>query len=93
MTLKKLIPTRIVLFKTQIVRNFSLTSNKFEEAVASKSEVRLSWDRAVDDAIKCVNYQSPFLKFTYMTTDSNVNWFKNLQKLEHSGHPMHETAK
>ena len=85
--------TRTVLFKAQSVRKFSLTTLKCEEAVASKSEVRLSWDRAVDNAIKCINYQSPFLKLSYMTTDKNVNWFKNLEKLEQSGHPMRDTAK
>lgn len=92
MTLKKLVPTKFI-FKTQNVRNFSLTSIKCKEAVASQSEVKLSLDRAIEDAIKCVNYQSPFLKLTYMTTDKNVNWFKNLEKLEQSGHPMRDTAK
>ncbi|KAL7052050.1 hypothetical protein ACKWTF_004739 [Chironomus riparius] len=93
MALKKLIPTRRIISKTQIGRKFSITSSKCEEAVASQSEVRLSWDRAVDDAIKIVNYQSPFLKLSYMSTDKNINWFKNLEKLEQSGHPMRDTAK
>ena len=93
MTLKKIVLIRRLIFKTQIARKFSKTASKCEEAVASQSEFRLSWDRAVDDAIKIVNYESPFLKLSYMSTDKNVNWFKNLEKLESSGHPMRDTAK
>jgi len=93
MALKKLILARTILFNIQSARKFSLTGSKCEETIASKSEVRLNWNRALDDAIKCVNYQSPFLKLSYMTTNTNVNWSKNLVKLENSEHPMYDTAK
>jgi len=89
MVLKKLILARTILFNAQIAGKFS----KCEEAVSYKSEVRVSWNRAVDDATKCVNYQSPFLKLSYTTTDKNINWSKNLEKLEKSVHPMYDTIK
>ena len=89
MALAKLYSARTVLFSA---RKFSVTSFKCEEAVASQSEVRSNWDRAIEDAVKCVRYQSPFLNFHYMTTDENVNWSKNISKLDRSGHPMRDTT-
>jgi len=93
MPVGKLFSTKTVLCHRQIARKFSLTSYKCEEAVASLSDLRLSWDYAIEDAIKFVKYQSPFLKLSYMTTDKNVNWNKNIKNLEQSGHPMHDSAK
>lgn len=93
MTLRKLFSTKINLCTKPGPKKFSLSSYKCEEAVASQQDLRLSWDFAVEDAIKYVKYQSPFLKLGYMTTDKNVNWNKNIESLEKSGHPMYDTAK
>ena len=93
MILEKITRVKKIFFKSQNERTISRTVSNCREAIASKSEVRLSWDRAVNDAIKYVNYESPFLKLSYMTTDKHVNWFKNLEKLESSGHPMYDNAK
>ncbi|KAL7052048.1 hypothetical protein ACKWTF_004737 [Chironomus riparius] len=93
MTLRKLFSPRSVLCLKQSTKKFSLSSYKCEEAVAAQSDFHLSWDYAVEDAIKYVRYQSPFLKLGYMTTDKNVNWNRNIENLEKSGHPMYGTAK
>ncbi|XP_070490445.1 all trans-polyprenyl-diphosphate synthase PDSS2-like [Chironomus tepperi] len=93
MASRKLFSTRSVLCLKQSTRRISLSSYKCEEAVASQRDLRLSWDYAVEDAIKHVGYQSPFLKLGYMTTDKNVNWNKNIENLKNSGHPMYDTAK
>lgn len=93
MALRKLFSTRKDLCIKSGTRKFSLSSFKCEEAVASQQDLRLSWDYAVEDAIKYVRYQSPFSKLSYMTTDKNVNWNKNIESLEKSGHPMYDTAK
>ena len=93
MTLRKLFSTKSVLCLKQSTKKFSLSSYKCEEAVAAQSDFHLNYDYAVDDAIKYVRYQSPFLKLGYMTTDKNINWNKNIENLEKSGHPMYETAK
>ncbi|XP_070490766.1 all trans-polyprenyl-diphosphate synthase PDSS2-like [Chironomus tepperi] len=93
MTLRKLVLTKNFIFKKQNLRHFSLTASKCEEAVASQNKVRISWNQAVADAIKCVNYQSPFIELSNMSVDRNISWFKNLDRLEQSGHPMREIAK
>ena len=90
MTLRKLLSVPCL---KQSTKKFSLSSYKCEEAVASQRDLRLSWDYAVEDAIKYAGYQSPFLKLGYMTTDKNVNWNKNIESLEKSEHPMYNTAK
>ena len=93
MTLNKINFIRTILFNTQKARTFSITASKYEKAVASQSEVRLSWDQAVDDAIQCIRYQSPFPKLRYMTVNKHVNWLSNLEKLEQIDHPLRETVK
>lgn len=94
MSFKKLILTRSkFVFSLQSERKISLTALKCKQAVASQTKVNLSWARAVEDAINFVNYESPFKKLSYTSADKNPNWFKYLEKLEQSGHPMRDGIK
>jgi hypothetical protein len=92
MSLKNLILTRRIISNIKSARKLSLSASNCKEAFASQSEVRINWDQSVDDAIKCVNYESPFSKLSYMTTDKNVNWIKYLEKLKLSEHPMRDAV-
>lgn len=74
-------------------RQISVSSRYHEKVVASKSEVRPNWDRSIEEAIKCVGYQTPYLSLGYLTNDEDVRWNENMGKLEGSQHPMCETAK
>jgi decaprenyl-diphosphate synthase subunit 2 len=74
-------------------RKISVASGRYEKIVASKSEVRPSWDRSIEEAIKCVGYQTPYLSLRYLTNDEDVRWMENMEKLEGSNHPMCDTVK
>jgi hypothetical protein len=77
-------------------RNFSASSRVNEKVAATKSVSvpKISdWDRAVEEAVKCVGYQTPYLTLRYLTNDDDVKWLENMKKLEGSQHPMSETAK
>lgn len=93
MTLKKIWSIGLKISNTHSPRSFSVTHKSFEKIAISKSETRVSWDRAVDDAIKCVGYQTPYLSLSYLTNCEDVNWFKNMEKLETTNHPMRDTAR
>jgi hypothetical protein len=63
-------------------------------ATSQSSELKLnSWDKAVEEAVKCVGYQTPYLTLRYLTNDKDVHWNDHMGKLEGSNHPMCETVK
>lgn len=96
MALRKLYKTQKLIFNgfnAQSLRCFSVSAKKCEKVVASENETRLNWDRAIEEAVKCVGYQTPYLSLQYLTKDDDVNWFKNIEKLETSSHPMKDTSK
>lgn len=95
MALRRLSLSKKALFNAlNCSRKFSVSSCAYDKVLASKSEaVRPNWDRAVDEAVKCVGYQTPYLTLSYLTNDQDVRWMDNMEKLEGSNHPMCETAK
>lgn len=99
MALRKLYFTKSAIFNAlngKNVRNFSASPRVFDNVVtqSEKMSPKISdWDRAVEEAVKCVGYQTPYLTLRYLTNDEDVKWMEHMQKLEGSGHPMKETAK
>lgn len=95
----KFYSTKIALFNAlshKAVRKFSATPRVFDRIVTQSeknSPKNSDWERAIDDAIKCVGYQTPYLTLRYLTNDEDIKWMQHMQKLEGSGHPMNETAK
>lgn len=99
MALRKLYSTKSAIFNAlncKNARKFSATSKLYDNVVTQSEKIspKISdWDRAMEEAIKCVGYQTPYLTLRYLTNDDNLQWMKHMQKLEDSGHPMKETAK
>jgi hypothetical protein len=99
MALRKFYSTKVAILNAvshKVVRKFSATPRVFDNIVtqSEKSSPKISdWDRAIDEAIKCVGYQTPYLTLRCLTNDENIKWVQHMQKLEGSGHPMNETAK
>ncbi|KAG5677320.1 hypothetical protein PVAND_007089 [Polypedilum vanderplanki] len=93
MALRKLFSSKSAALFLQQSRGISVSSRCFETVATSKSEARPNWDRSVEEAIKCVGYQTPYLTLRYLTNDEDVHWMEHMEKLEGSNHPMCETAK
>lgn len=99
MALRKFYSTKSAVlnaFNCKSVRKFSATSKLFDNIVTQSEQIapKISdWDRALNEAVKCVGYQTPYLTLRYLTNDEDIKWMDHMQKLEGSGHPMKETAK
>lgn len=95
MALRKICASKSGLFNA-FSRKFSVSSQVHDKIAATQSanEIKISdWERAVDEAVKCVGYQTPYLSLRYLTNDQDVHWLDHMKKLEGSNHPMSETAK
>lgn len=95
MALRKIYAVKSGLFNA-LMRNFSASSQMHEKIAATQSvnDLKVSdWDRAIEEAVKCVGYQTPYLTLRYLTNDDDVKWIDHMKKLEGSNHPMNETAK
>lgn len=102
MALRKICAVKSGLFN-MLVRNFSASSqlhdvgSQMHEKVAATqgvNDLKVSdWERAIEEAVKCVGYQTPYLTLRYLTNDEDVKWMDHMKKLEGTNHPMNETAK
>lgn len=95
MALRKICAVKSGLFNA-LTRNISASSKMHEKIAATQSvnDLKVSdWDRAIEEAVKCVGYQTPYLTLRYLTNDDDVKWIDHMKKLEGSNHPMSETAK
>lgn len=97
MALRKLYSTKNVILCSfnGPKRSLSVTSSKFEEAkaVATKVEIKPVWDRALNEAEKCIGRQTSFLSLRYLMNDEVTNWGEHMQRLEGSKHPMFNAAR
>lgn len=95
MALRKIFNTKRGLLNA-FSRNFSASSQFCDKITATQSVsvTKISdWDRAVEEAVKCVGYQTPYLTLRYLTNDQDVKWLDHMKKLEGSKHPMSATAR
>ncbi len=77
MALRKFYSTKNAIFNAlncKSVRRFSATPRVFDNLVtqSEKSPKISDWDRAVEDAVKCVGYMSPYLTLRYLTNDEDI---------------------
>lgn len=99
MALRKFYSTKSAIFNAlghKIVRKFSATPRVFDNIVtqSEKTSPKISdWDRAIEEAVKCVGYQTPYLTLRFLTNDEDIKWMQHMQKLEGTGHPMNDTAR
>lgn len=101
MALRKIYSTQKVFFSSLKVsqvssaRNVCSTTPTFEKAkaLATKSEIKPEWDRALSEGEKCVGHQKSFLSLRYLMNDEVTNWGEHMQKLEGSNHPMYNAAR
>lgn len=78
----------------QITRGISASSGDHEKIAVIKSAPKVvDWNRAIEDAIKCVRYQKNDIPFEYLTQDKDVKWLDHMKKLEGSNHPISDTVK
>jgi hypothetical protein len=98
MTLKKIFSTKKVLlnvlkYQQPLVRQISVSLHKCEKANVSMNENKVDWSRAVDDAIKVVGYQTPYLTLGLLTKEKDVKWMDWMEKLEETDHPLRNVSR
>jgi len=63
------------------------------EKLATKTEAKHEWNRALSEAEKIVGYQTSFLSLRYLLSDEITNLALHMRKLVGSSHPLVSTAK
>lgn len=73
-------------------RNIS-TTMQVQEKIATKTETKNEWNRALSEAEKIVGYQTSYLSLRYLLSDEITNLALHMRKLVGSSHPLVNTGK
>lgn len=73
-------------------RNISATM-QVQEKIATKTETKNEWNRALSEAEKIVGYQTSYLSLRYLLSDEITNLALHMRKLVGSSHPLVNTGK
>lgn len=76
------------------VQSCSISSTmQVHEKIATKTETKNEWNRALSEAEKIVGYQTSYLSLRYLLSDEITNLALHMRKLVGSSHPLVNTGK
>jgi hypothetical protein len=94
MSLSRLFSSKKLLSGKQIQHFRHISSSKeSREKLATKTDPKNEWNRALSEAEKIVGYQTSFLSLRYLLSDEITNLALHMRKLIGSPHPLVGTAK